>query len=117
MIALGSQHNYYLYRPPADMRKGFDGLCGLVAQEMGRSPLDGSVYIFINRKRDRMKLLVWEASGFWLYYKRLEQGTFQLPAVDRDGHARTDWETLVLMLQGIGLEGLKRRKRYALQGA
>ena len=61
------------------MRKGFDGLCGLVHDKMDMNPMDGSVYLFINRQRNRMKMLVWEMGGFVLYYKRLEQGTFELP--------------------------------------
>ncbi|MFT6336755.1 MAG: transposase [Saprospiraceae bacterium] len=61
------------------MRMGFDGLSGLISNQMHRSPLDGRVYLFINRRRDRMKMLVWESGGFMLYYKRLEQGTFELP--------------------------------------
>ena len=79
MIGLTSHHKYYLYSEVCDMRKGFNGLSGIVRSKMKRSPLDGSVYMFINRRRDRLKMLVWESGGFMLYYKRLEQGTFELP--------------------------------------
>ena len=89
------------------MRKGFDGLSGLVRSEMRGNPQDGSVYIFINRRRDRMKLLLWERTGFTLYYKRLEHGTFEMP---QDPHL--SWETLMLMLTGIALQKIHRRKRY-----
>lgn len=91
------------------MRKGFDGLSGLVRSEMRGNPLDGSVYIFINRRRDRMKLLLWERTGFTLYYKRLEHGTFEMPQ-GADPHLL--WETLMLMLTGISLQKIHRRKRY-----
>ena len=57
MLSLGSSHRYYLYRGVTDMRKGFDGLSGLVRNELGRDPLSGDVFVFVNRRRDRMKLL------------------------------------------------------------
>lgn len=94
------------------MRKGFDGLSGLVSSEMNRSALDGSVYLFVNRRRDRMKMLVWERGGFMLYYKRLEKGQFELPQPTIDGTLSVDWEVLVLMLTGISLAQKGRRKRY-----
>ena len=112
MIGLTAHHNYYLYDGVADMRKGFDGLSGLVSSELGRDPADGSVYLFINRRRDRLKMLVWEQGGFMLYYKRLEQGTFELPKQTQDGQLSITWETLVLMITGIKLEKISRKKRY-----
>ena len=97
------------------MRKGFEGLSGLVRTQMGSSPTDGSVYIFINRRRTLMKLLVWEPSGFLLYYKRLEQGTFEWPHSDGlTGKKAITWETLVLIFQGIKLNNIKRKKRYKM---
>lgn len=109
MIGLTDHHRYYLYQGVADMRKGFDGLSGLVRHQMGRNPIDGSVYLFINRRRDKLKMLVWETGGFMLYYKRLERGTFELPKGDQ---IRINWETLVLMIGGIKLEKIERKKRY-----
>ena len=94
------------------MRKGFDGLSGLIKTEMHRIPTDGSVYLFVNRRRDRMKMLVWESGGFMLYYKRLEQGRFELPKADHGQPLSLNWETLVLMLTGISLVQNGRRKRY-----
>jgi transposase len=109
MFGLTSSHRYYLYHEAADMRKGFDGLSGLVLSHLQGDPRDGGVYIFVNRRRDRMKLLLWEHTGFTLYYKRLERGTFELP----HGHdPRISWETLMLMLSGISLQSIHRRKRY-----
>jgi transposase len=112
MIGLTSHHKYYLYTEVCDMRKGFDGLSGIVRNQMNRSPLDGSVYLFINRRRDRMKMLVWESGGFMLYYKRLERGTFELPIVSNNNQTALNWETLVLMLSGILLTQKRRKKRY-----
>jgi len=96
------------------MRKGFDGLSGLVKDQMGANPLDGSVYLFVNRRRDRLKMLVWESGGFMLYYKRLERGTFQIPKA-KGSKLQMSWETLVLMIRGIKLEKIERKKRYSRQ--
>lgn len=112
MIGLTSHHKYYLYQGICDMRKGFDGLSGLVSSQMSRSPTDGSVYLFINRRRDRIKMLVWESGGYMLYYKRLERGTLELPKAKNGTEIIMDWETLVLMLSGIKLEKISRKKRY-----
>lgn len=112
MIGLTSHLQYFLYDKPCDMRKGFDGLSGVVSSQMQRSPMDGSVYLFVNRRRDRLKMLVWESGGYMLYYKRLEQGQFELPTVTKDGQMVLSWETLVLMLSGISLVQNGRRKRY-----
>lgn len=115
MFALSDSHNYFLYRQPTDMRKGFDGLSGLVRTEMSRDPQDGSVYLFINRRRDRLKVLVWREGGFVLYYKRLESGTYELPSsVNTDKIVHINWETLVLIIRGIRLEKIKRKKRYKI---
>lgn len=111
MIGLTEHNQYYLYRGVCDMRKGFDGLSGLVRNELTRDPQDGSVYIFINRNRNRMKLLVWETGGFLLYYKRLERGTFEIPT-SKAGEISLSWETLVLIIRGINLAKISRKKRY-----
>ena len=113
MFALSETCQYYLYRHPADMRKCFDGLSGIVRAQMSRDPQDGSVYLFINRRRDRIKILVWCEGGFVLYYKRLERGKYELP---RSLHSteiiHLNWETRVLMIRGIRLEKISRKKRY-----
>ncbi|MBK7742155.1 MAG: IS66 family insertion sequence element accessory protein TnpB [Saprospiraceae bacterium] len=94
------------------MRKGFDGLCGLVHDKMDMNPMDGSVYLFINRQRNRMKMLVWEMGGFVLYYKRLEQGTLNCGQGTKKDTLTLDWELLVLMIQGIKTDKIIRKKRY-----
>jgi transposase len=111
MIPFGSSSRYYLHREPADMRKSFDGLAGLVRSGLGRDPLSGDVFVFLNRRRTHIKLLVWDRSGFVLYYKRLESGTFELPA-GRDGEL--SWADLMLMLEGVALRSVRRLKRFAL---
>jgi len=94
------------------MRKGFDGLSGLITSHMAKSPMDGSVYLFINKRRDRMKMLVWETGGFMLYYKRLERGRFELPQHQGGSKIKLQWETLVLIMTGISLLQTSRKKRY-----
>ena len=113
MLGLTPNHKFYLHQGATDLRKGFDGLSGLIRQTLQADPLDGSVYIFINRRRDRMKLLVWEPSGFVLYYKRLERGTFELPDwEDKAQKIQLKWETLMLLISGISLKSVRHRRRY-----
>ena len=112
-MPLIGQTRLYLYTEPADMRKAFDGLSGLISANLGRDPLDGSMYVFLNKRRNRMKCLVWDHDGFWLFYKRLERGTFQTP-VHTSGQAGIDlsYEQWMLILQGIDLGSIRRRPRY-----
>lgn len=113
MFILSSTFRYYFYPPPTDMRNGFDGLCGLVHRELGRRPVTGEVYIFINKCRDKIKLLHWEPGGFVLYYKRLERGTFELPKVNFTSKTcQISWSSLMLMVEGISIEKSKQRRRY-----
>ena len=113
MIALASHLKFYLYPQATDMRKSFDGLSGIVTSILARDPMSGEVYIFLNRRRDRMKLLLWDKTGFWLFYKRLEQGTFQLPAhTPQETAVDLPYEELLLILEGIDLSSIKRRPRY-----
>jgi transposase len=113
MFAVTTSHQFYLYSAATDMRKSFDGLCGLVTSELQRDPLSGDVYVFLNRRRDRMKLLVWDRDGFWIFYKRLEKGTFQrLPTAEDSGCIKLAYEELLMLIEGIDLSALKRRRRY-----
>jgi transposase len=117
MFSLTSAHQYYLYRSPTDMRKSFDSLCGIITNEMGDDPKSGNVYIFINKPRNKVKLLHRERGGLVLYYKRLEQGTIELPkATGNQTRMPIEWSTLVMMVEGIGIENIKKRKRYLSTG-
>ena len=91
------------------MRKGFDGLSGLVREALSKDPLSGDVFIFFNRRCTQVKLLVWERDGFAIYHKRLERGTYELPS-DQSTELRSD--ELMLILQGISLKSVRRRKRF-----
>lgn len=109
MLALSSAQCYYLYEGICDMRKSFDGLCGLVLSAMNRNPTSGEVFVFLNRSRTHVKLLHWEHGGFVLYYKRLEKGTFLLPSTRDGGMSYSD---LVLMIEGVEVLEKRQRKRY-----
>jgi len=115
MVNLSSGSRYYLWREPVDMRKSFDGLQGLVTCQMGRDALSGEVFIFMNRRRDQVKMLVWDRSGFVIYYKRLERGRFELPAAAGGEQIRGQvlpWSDLLLILEGVSLRSVRWRKRY-----
>ena len=95
------------------MRKGVDSLSGMVMQQMQMNVLSGDVFIFINKKRNQVKLLLWEGDGFSLYYKRLEQGTYELPAFNGNSNSITiSAQQLHLILGGISLNSVRKRKRY-----
>jgi len=113
MFSLTSSFYYYLYREPTDMRKSFDGLSGIVQGQLERNPTSGEVFIFVNRRKNKVKLLRWEQGGFILYYKRLEVGTFELPAFTEEAvSCQMSWPGLMLMIEGISIEKSKQRRRY-----
>jgi transposase len=105
----------YLCATPADMRKGFDSLAALVKDFLGHDPLSGHLFLFVGRARDRLKILYWDADGFAVWYKRLEQGTFRLPAVG-EGQSSVELKAseLAMLLEGIDLKSLRRGRRLAL---
>ena len=95
------------------MRKGYAGLGGVVRAVLGRDPSDGAIYCFCNRRRDRIKLLCFEGDGYAVYYKVLAEGTLEVPR-PAEGHtyAPVTPETLRLILGGVKLASVRRRKRY-----
>jgi transposase len=102
-----------MYRKPTDMRNGFDGLSGLVSRELLQSPLSGDIFIFLNKPRNRIKLLHWQGDGFAIYYKRLERGTYEMPEINPDSAGiELSAQQLLLILEGISLLSVKKRKRY-----
>ena len=104
----------FLCTRPTDMRKAYDGLHGEVISFMGQNPISGHLFVFVNKRRDRMKILVWDRHGFWLLCKRLEAGRFQLPvSVDPLCHSATlTAEQLLMVLEGIDLNSVRMRRRY-----
>ena len=115
MFSLGAAR-YYLYREPTDIRRSFDGLCGLVTARLGQNPMSGDVFIFINKPRNRMKLLKWETGGFVLFYKRLERGTFELPDPGSQSTSQQiGYGQLTMMVTGISMRYAKKRRRFLPQ--
>jgi len=98
------------------MRKSFDGLSGIITNDLRGNPTNGDVYIFINRRRDRMKLLLWEQTGFWLFYKRLEKGTFQIPPNPMQQESiELSYDVLLMLVEGM--EPKSKPKRFITPGA
>jgi transposase len=97
-----------------DMRKAYDGLCGEVVSFMKQEPTSGHLFVFVNKRRDRMKILVWDRHGFWLLCKRLEAGRFQLPALHDPVQRSTvlSPEQMLMVLEGIDLNSVQMRRRY-----
>lgn len=119
MFGLSGGASIWLCARSTDLRKAYDGLAGEVRRFMGQDPLSGSLFVFVNRRRDRMKILVWDRHGFWLLCKRLEAGRFEMPAGCGEGGASValSHEQLVLIIEGIDLGSIRRRKRYSLRAA
>lgn len=98
------------------MRKGFDGLSGLVINKLRQDPLSGDIFIFINRQRTLVKILVWDQTGFAIWHKRLEQGTFEMPMFDKSQNSlEISRQKLMLILEGISLKNIQTRKRFSLE--
>jgi transposase len=113
LITLTDQRKYHLYRKETDMRKGFNLLCGIVVNELGRSVMQGDAFIFINKPRTHLKLLVYEQGGFTIFYRRLEKGAFEVPAFDLDAKSmEMTCDQLHFILKGISLKAIHYRKRY-----
>lgn len=109
IVSFSNRYRYYIYNGRCDMRKGYDGLSGLVINEFKMSPLSGDVFIFISKQRNRVKLLHWQGDGFVIYAKRLEKGTFELPKGDS---IEITARQLQFILEGIYLSSIKKRMRY-----
>lgn len=113
MLSLPPSVRIFLATEPADMRKSFDGLSALVSGVIDEDPLSGHVFVFFNRRRNRVKILWWDRSGYWLAYKRLERGTFTLPAPrDASTRVRMTATELMMLLEGIDFSRVRRRRAY-----
>lgn len=107
----------YLYQHPVDMRKGMDGLATLVSAELSLNPMSTNLFIFTNRSRDKIKLLLWERNGFWVLYKRLSKQKFHWPNWFDSESLSLSEEQVDLLLQGINLNGLQPHKAVFLEHA
>jgi transposase len=111
MLALSPATRIFLAVGVTDMRKGFNGLCALATHRLAMDPTSGHLFVFSNRRRNRLKILYWDGSGLWLCTKRLEKGRFSWPQASQgESKATLDWEELMLLVGGIDLERTSQRR-------
>ena len=117
MLTLGTRARIYVAAEAIDLRKGFDTLAAATRSIIREDPLSGHWFVFVNRRRNRLKVLVWEPSGYLMLYKRLERGCFQLATTPAVGarHVEIEATELGLMMEGIDLRGARRRARWSPQ--
>ncbi|TWU07833.1 IS66 family insertion sequence element accessory protein TnpB [Stieleria varia] len=114
MIGLPQGTKVLFFTAPTDMRKSHCGLSGLIRNELGGDPADGTLFLFLNRRRDRLKALYWDRDGLALWYKRLEQGTYERFRTTEDSKAiEIDATDLAMLLSGVSIQSAKRRKRFS----
>lgn len=106
------QVKIWLYTQPVDMRKSFDGLCALVANQLNEDPLSGQLFVFVNRRKTHLKVLYFDGAGFCIWFKRLEQGQFNFRATHHNKHL-LDWARLKLLLDGLDVKTIRQYKRYS----
>ena len=123
MLSVPGQVKIFLCLEPADMRRSFDGLAAMVEQVLGHNPLSGHLFVFRNKRSDRVKLLYWSGDGLVIWYKRLEEGTFRFPGAgsgpeagrdDASNGVRISATDLAMLLDGVDLSSVRRAKRYRL---
>ena len=112
MLGLPSGTKIYFCTQPVDFRKGFDGLSGIIESTFDMNVLDGHLFLFVNRRRDRIKALWWEPGGLILWYKRLERGTFELPrGGEGQAHVTIDATQLAMLIGGVPLASSRSRRK------
>jgi transposase len=117
VLSLPPSVRIFIYTQPADMRRSFDGLAAMTREFIKQDPLSGHLFVFFNRRRDRVKILFWDRTGLCLWYKRLEEGVFKLPAFIKPHQHSMEMNSadLSLILEGIDLTHAKRHKRFSLR--
>ena len=114
MLSISPAVRIFVHALPTDMRKHFDGLCALVTHSFGQDILHGDYFVFLNRPRNRCKILFWDRDGLVVWAKRLERGSFESPCGMNAASlcVEVDSVTLAMMIGGVDLKTAKRRKRY-----
>jgi transposase len=114
MLTLPATVRLFLCRQPIDCRRSFDGLYALVQQQLQQEPLSGHLFIFRNRRGERLKILYWDRDGLAIWYKRLERGTFRLPTLNStsDQAVEITAAELAMLLEGVDLDSAQRHERY-----
>ena len=116
MLSFANDTRVFLHTDPVDMRKSFRGLCQLAESILEQDPASGHWFVFVNRRADRLKLLGWDGTGFWIWYKLLESGRFQLPDPASEEPMQIDVTRLSLIIHGIDLNSAKQRLGYQQVG-
>lgn len=115
MLSIAADTRILITLGATDMRKGFDGLSGIIIGTLKQDPLSGHLFLFVNRRRDKLKILYWDGDGLAIWYRRLEQGTFQMPTLTKDQtSAEIRSDELTMLLRGIDYNNVKRRKRFSI---
>jgi hypothetical protein len=114
ILSLSSDANFYLYRRPVKMSRSFDGLAALIRTELNKDIINGDVFLFLNRQRSVIKIFVYEDKGFSIFYRRLDEGSFQLPMINADDISyKMSSDQMTVMLSGVTLdEGGYRKEKY-----
>ena len=112
MFGLSPATKIYIAAEGVDMRKGFDGLYGLVRDRLGHDPLSGHLFLFSNQARSRLKVLVWDGSGLWVCAKRLEKGRFRWPTAQEGSYMAMRPEELAMLVNGLDLAAARPRKNW-----
>ena len=115
MLNVPAKVRIFLYNRPTDLRKGFDGLHGVVLEGLHQDPLSGDLFVFLNKRRYRVKLLIWDGDGMIIVYKRLERGSFRPPSASGDSITLSAAQ-LSLLLGGLDLAQARQRPRYSRAG-
>jgi transposase len=113
MLSIPASVRIFIHREPVDFRKSHDGLSGIIRRDLKEDPLSGDLFAFLNKRRDRVKLIQFDGNGLWLHYKRLENGTFRRPTANVNGTARYTRADLALLLEGIEVKKGKLMRRFA----
>ena len=112
MLTLPPSVRIWCATTPTDLRRGFDGLAALVRSQLKADPLSGHLFVFFNRRADRLKVLYWDRDGLAIWYKRLEEGTFDFPAAEASGRIEIRAAELTMLLDGVDWDSVRRRHRY-----
>ena len=115
MLSVPPSVKVFLYSQAADLRRGYDGLAAIVKDAMDEDPLSGSLFVFVNKRGNRIKLLYWDRDGYAIWYKRLEKGMFPIP-VNRTEDFRLAHHQLAMLLEGMECTGMRGKKRFSLSG-
>ena len=118
MLSLPASTRIFLCLEVADMRRGFDGLAAMASEVIGEDPLSGHLFVFRNRRADRVKILYWDRDGLCMWYKRLEKGTFKFPVPVTSSQlprAEVKASDLIMLLDGVDLVSVRRQRRCARQ--